>query len=221
MEDIIGQLTNEKVNYEAVFEKCATKLIKNYGLKYGDVIYNFVELEFYFYDNEKHPDPYVHMNELQQKFKKFYYHGSGIDITFGNGTNYGGILIRGIKINNNEYINGPLNSINRIFQNQKITQQNADDLKLVNLVEANNCSVSSSTRVGLQVHPLDYEFLTNSQEKFKPYIFRLYRFIANFDNPQNKCRDKTKIQFYNHINDNVQQRPYYRQDVQTRVNNQV
>lgn len=58
---------------------------------------------------------------------KWYFHGSGIDITFGNGKSYGGILIRGIaKISCNgdssptrnciqKEIHGPLNVKTEIF----------------------------------------------------------------------------------------------------------
>ena len=68
-----------------------------------------------------------------------------------------------------------------------------------------------STRVGLQAHPLDYELLTK-YENFIPYIFRLYRFIVDYSCPENKCKDKTKIAFYEHLKNKNKPRPNYKQD---------
>ncbi|WP_069658331.1 hypothetical protein [Arcticibacter eurypsychrophilus] len=42
------------------------------------------------------PDPHTYKNDLQLQSSKLYSHGSGIDITFGDGKNYGGILIRSV-----------------------------------------------------------------------------------------------------------------------------
>ena len=42
------------------------------------------------------PDPHTYKNDLQLQSNKLYLHGSGIDITFGDGKNYGGILIRSV-----------------------------------------------------------------------------------------------------------------------------
>jgi hypothetical protein len=54
-----------------------------------------VDFEFYSF-SDKFPDPYTHKNKLQLQNCKLYLHGSGIDITYGDGTNYGGILLRSI-----------------------------------------------------------------------------------------------------------------------------
>lgn len=213
--DIIEQLKQDienTSNYEEIFEIYSEKLINNYALKFENKIYNFVEIEFYFYDKEKHPDPYVHMDEDQLESHKFYPHGSGIDLSFGNGRFYGGILIRSIK-EEDEYINGSLTLMEKIFSKSKITREDTNKLKLIELDNSTNLMVYSSTRVGLQPHPLDYEFFTESKEIFKPFIFRLYRFVSNIDLSKNKCKDKTKIIFHNYKkNIDGFKRPKYIQD---------
>lgn len=213
--DIIEQLKQDienTTNYEEIFEIYSKELINNYALKFENEIYNFVEIEFYFYDRDRHPDPYVHMNSKQLESNIFYPHGSGIDLCFGNGKYFGGILIRSIK-NENNYINGSLILINTLFKKEKITDEDTNKLELIKFNNSSNLIISSSTRVGLQVHPLDYEFFIESKEKFKPYIFRLYRFVSNFDLSVNKCKDKTKIIFYNYKkNIDGFKRPKYTQD---------
>ena len=51
--DIIEQLKQDienTSNYEEIFEIYSEKLINNYALKFENKIYNFVEIEFCFYD---------------------------------------------------------------------------------------------------------------------------------------------------------------------------
>lgn len=117
MSDILIKLQNniEKSNVnelQNIFYENAKKLMNEYVLVIEDKEFELTELEYYFYDENKHPDCYVHLNEMQKKTcGKLYVHNKGnwiggIDITFGNGKYYGGILIRGIKYKN-EFISGP------------------------------------------------------------------------------------------------------------------
>lgn len=200
----------ETNDYEKLFLEFAEVFMREFGLEYNSKVYNFVDVEFYFFDNEKHPDPYVHKNKEQQKENEFYFHGSGIDFTFGDENSYGGILIRGLK-EGNKYYNGSL----KLIENLKIKDIN--ELKVVRLHEENTSCVFSSTRVGLQVHPLDYELYTE-KKIFKPYIFRQYRFIIEHEKVENKCKDKTKINFYNSLkNIKVFDRPKYKQDSKVKI----
>ncbi|MBM3436131.1 MAG: hypothetical protein FJY07_07975 [Bacteroidetes bacterium] len=67
-------------------------------------------------DKNYHNDIYVHGHELQQTSHRWYYHGSGIDLTFGNGEFFGGILLRALfNIGNNKYTYGPLQILTEIF----------------------------------------------------------------------------------------------------------
>lgn len=81
----------------------------------GDIYY-LVEIEFYYY-NQQHPDPFTHKDPLQLTCGRWYFHrqgnkyrsGSfkGIDLTFGDGETFGGILIRSIAAPDNTIIDGP------------------------------------------------------------------------------------------------------------------
>lgn len=99
------------------FRRIACDLMNNWIINVEHAKYRITEIEFY-YKNEFHNDPYVHGNQLQKEKGKWYFHGSGIDLTFGNEKTYGGILIRAIfDINNKKYYYGPLNCILELFSN--------------------------------------------------------------------------------------------------------
>jgi hypothetical protein len=89
------------VNYQsqettlASFDKIADKLSRDIQLKVNEAFYRIVDFEFYTY-SETIPDPHTYKHDLQLKFNKFYLHGSGVDITFGDGKNHGGILLRSV-----------------------------------------------------------------------------------------------------------------------------
>mgnify|MGYP006345622161 CR=1 FL=1 len=209
MKDLSGELCKEniKIEYQDVFSEYANKLMNEYCLKVDDKKYNLIEIEFYFYDKENHPDPYIYCNEKQKECGEFYFHGSGMDITFGNGKCYGGILIRSIMNEEGQYINGSLKLLEELFCDE------IDKLK-IELIEKDigKKNIFCSTRVGLQAHPLDYYLLTKYKKNFIPYIFRLYRFIVDYSCPENKCKDKTKIAFYEHLKNKNKPRPNYKQD---------
>lgn len=90
-----------QVNFESKetilndFDRIADKFCKDVNIKINKNYYRLTDFEFYAF-SDKFPDPQTHKNKLQQENGQFYLHSSGIDITFGDGTNYGGILIRGI-----------------------------------------------------------------------------------------------------------------------------
>jgi len=104
---------------QCLFYKISKDIMKNYVLQIDDLKIELKELEFYLFDCEKHPDIYVHQNDIQKNTSNFLYvHDSwgnrgGLDLTFGNGKYYGGILIRGIKIDG-KYISGPVKLRNYI-----------------------------------------------------------------------------------------------------------
>ena len=105
---------------EGDFKRIANDLLNKWVLKVEDALYRITELEFYYRNGEFHNDTYVHGHDLQKQKGKWYFHGSGLDLTFGEGETHGGILIRAIyKINVGEekYCYGPLNCILEIFSN--------------------------------------------------------------------------------------------------------
>lgn len=110
-------LSINEASPEMDFKRIATELMNDWVLQVNAKRYRIAEVEFYFV-SDKHPDPYTHKHPLQQEMGKWYFHGSGIDITFGNNNYHGGILLRAIyDCDIKRYFYGPLNTVAEIFSN--------------------------------------------------------------------------------------------------------
>lgn len=121
---------NERLGTDSVqqrFEQIAKKLINNFRIKKGNDIYDFLEIEFYYY-NKEHKDYICYPRNAEAG--DWFFHKSGVDITFKSKTAFdtkrkrtavqendffGGILIRGIMKNNESIIAGPINVENELF----------------------------------------------------------------------------------------------------------
>ena len=97
-----------------------------------------MEIEIYYY-SKGHPDIFTHSDEIQLKRGCWYFHkkeGSfkGLDITFGDGASYGGILLRAIEsLDNSVYIEGPsklVDEILRLHGHKKVRDLLNDELDL-------------------------------------------------------------------------------------------
>lgn len=188
-ENLQNTLSQTNIDYEQVFYDSANALMNDYALVMEDhngqtITYEFCELEYYFFDVQKHPDFYTHMHCLQLKCGKFYVHEktfnrSGIDLTFGNGSYFGGILIRGLyTLNNNEkYICGPAKCAFKM--KETILDSNAIDslqekINCVTIIERKDKSIDynlrRSARVGIK------KSLCNPSDL---YLKKQYRFVRN------------------------------------------
>lgn len=105
-------------NSNTIFKKIASILINEYKIVIADKEFFIAELEFYYY-SKNHPDPYTHKHDLQKNFGTFYVHPKdgnygGIDLTLGDVDKdiYCGVLIRGLKDKDNNFISGP-NSVKK------------------------------------------------------------------------------------------------------------
>ena len=98
------------------FTNIAEHLMAGPQLRVAGHLYRFVELEFYYY-GPGHLDPFTHRESIQTECGRWYFHrtrgvyrgGSfkGLDLTFGDGTAFGGVLIRGIETPEGNLIDGP------------------------------------------------------------------------------------------------------------------
>lgn len=85
------------------FSEIADKLINNYCLKIGEITYEFLDFEFYYYCTT-HNDTYTKKDSKINKYEKgiLFAHDYGIDISlYKDDNSYGGILLRGLKRNDN------------------------------------------------------------------------------------------------------------------------
>lgn len=168
------------VNFEnrnlilASVDKIAKKISKDIQLKINNTYYRIVDFEFYIF-SEKFPDPHTYKNDLQLEKGKLYLHASGVDITFGDGINYGGILLRSIiklyedstqetGFMKKEY-NGPQKVATELFSNlYPLDSQEKNEISLID-VNGNNQDatfypakkVIKTKRVGLTPKSKDFD----------------------------------------------------------------
>ena len=112
----------DKSTIKTSFDGIAKRLFEDYYLRVNDNCYRLIDIEFYYHTPDRdHKDEYTHKHDLQLKMGTWYFHGSGIDITIGNGKDKGGILLRGIaciKKNANPIeIHGPHKVMTEICSN--------------------------------------------------------------------------------------------------------
>jgi hypothetical protein len=98
------------------FDAIAEKLLNGVNLCAGGKTHRLVEIEFYLRAAE-HPDPFTHGQALQLLCARWYFHRTGeayrngsfkgLDLTFGDGTLYCGVLFRGLEMADGSFIDGP------------------------------------------------------------------------------------------------------------------
>lgn len=102
---------NNGKTMEEKFEVIAKNLFNNFCIQCGTTGFKFTEIEFYYYKEGVWRDNITY-ERGNRKVGDLFYHLSGVDICFDcNKDEYGGILIRSMKKNNNdkeEIVNGPL-----------------------------------------------------------------------------------------------------------------
>ena len=130
-EDLQSLLTSLDANstqkeIKELFNVIANKLFRNYHIVKGGNTYDFLEIEFYFY-SPNHRDLITYPRN-GRKPGMWFFHMSGVDITFGTNDKegdhplmYGGILIRSIVKTQSdgsamsEYICGPMKCVDELF----------------------------------------------------------------------------------------------------------
>ncbi len=156
------------------FDRIAGKISKDINLKINDTYYRLVDFEFYTF-SKAIPDPHTYKSDLQLQSGKLYLHSSGVDITFGDGENYGGILLRSVVklYDGSELANGFLkrqydgpqivatelfSNLNSLFSSEK------NEILIIDINEHNQGAfffpakkVVKTKRVGLTPKPNDTE----------------------------------------------------------------
>ncbi|KIM12745.1 MAG: hypothetical protein KU37_02395 [Sulfuricurvum sp. PC08-66] len=157
VESLLKSFQNSNIDVDSLM--CT--LINNYVLKVNDDIYDFCEIELYYYKKEKHEDCGVLKRD--KLAGDIFFHRYGIDICFdSNGTDeYGGILIRSLK-KDDEYIFGPLKCsltlLNRYQPNIHI---------LIQQTQKNKEIICKTTRI-------------KSSCKNNKYHSELYRYVTKY-----------------------------------------
>ena len=174
---------NEKTIIQS-FDLIAEKFGSDVNIIINENYYRIADFEFYVYSH-KLQDLQTHQHKIQLEHCKFYLHSSGIDITFGDGENYGGILLRGIvklydgaeKENGfmKQQFDGPQIVATELFSN--LYPLNSTKKNEISLIDINGQNQDSSffpaktffktKRVGLSSKPTDKEdFYKNLQLRY-------------------------------------------------------
>ena len=176
---------DKQKDFQSWFSEIALQLFCDYELVVNKAVYDLSEIEFY-YHSDKHKDPYVHKDNMQMTNGQWYFHGSGIDITFGEEKRkiYGGILIRGIKKTKpvKQFFSGPLIVAKEIFQQFGSVEFGNNKFGLRKKEESRDTSedFAQSTRINLP-HKEEIEFRN-----------KLYRFIT-YVQPEHHFNEKTIV----------------------------
>lgn len=169
-------LTIDSQNIESSFDRIAKTLLLESGIKINGEVLNITEIEFYYYHDKSHPDKYTHEHNVPAGHWRS--HNQGLDISLGYSKNHdGGILIRGVKYGD-EYINGPLKSVRKIFEL-------FGESSLVS-------SISLEKRETENIEILKtFRHLPNKVE-YVEFHKKQYRYITHFDNADipNKLKDE-------------------------------
>lgn len=171
-------------NNDSFYSKKAHELLNESVLIVNESRFYFTEIEFYSKSVNGGGDPYTHGHAEQLKSDTWYFHGSGIDITFGDADTYGGILIRGIKFKDEhdqwQYISGPIRVATAIFSaiGQTPLQQLSFGLKKMDMPLESK--IYCCPRVGLNA-TLDAD-----------YANKHYRFITDIC-PEHKFAQKEQV----------------------------
>jgi hypothetical protein len=127
---------SDQTQLEEGFNEVAKLLLLQSNLIVANKAYQFLDIEFYFYNEKIHPDPYSHSFQYASSVRKkqsvtgsWYFHRftgidkythtrRGLDLTYGDGKKerYGGILIRAIKnLQDHRIISGPSKVVSEII----------------------------------------------------------------------------------------------------------
>lgn len=188
-----GTLTEES-GVRAWFAEIASFLLNETILWVTGHPYRLVEIEFY-YSGTQHPDPFTHCDPIQRQCCLWYFHKTGgvyrsgtykgLDITFGNLSTFGGILIRTVERQGGTLINGPSCCVDHLLlqtgtsevselaqhlQSRNVWDQNSP--LALTITSRQNNEVFTSPRVGLSLKQV---------KKIADrlcYILRPYRYLT-------------------------------------------
>ena len=153
---------------EDIFKVTAKRILNEKILKIEDIEIELTEIEFYFYEDKIHNDPFVHQDDLLRDTRNYIYvhkkawQRGGAGITFGDGKSLGSILIRGIKHKNS------------FFAGSAIVKKHLASLIDINITQ------HKALQDYFQKHQKEISLVSSAKRDFK--IYSSYRIGLNRDN---------------------------------------
>lgn len=178
----------------------AERILRDAKLQINNSFYRLIDIEFYYYAEGVHEDVYAHQHVAQLDTGQWYFHGSGIDITFGNGKNFGGILIRAIaKISpdalKSEYfiekeIHGPLNVKTEVCRNLNGVFDDVPNIfRLIDISQDRHGALMIEPRYIVSTRRIG---LNPDREPVDEFFSKKHRYVTF---PHLKLKNKTQIAF--------------------------
>lgn len=168
---------------DETFKKAAEVLLNKYVIIIGKHSYRLIDVEFYLRSTLTGGDPFIHRAEAQRLPDQWYFHRhkngtykkgtyKGLDFSFGNGLNFGGILIRSIeKIGTKEleFVEGPCNVVDHILRelSYETIAELVNHLNGTHLTHDKQKPPVAFAHDGRKPH-LDLRIERNVREKFVP-----------------------------------------------------
>jgi len=183
----IDSLLNEKGLDSGELQKLADTIMKEYCIDNGLYLYYPIEIEFYIYNKDKHPDRHVYPRIDKHSWDLFF-HYSGMDICFESTEGcFGGILIRALERMNKKdgsklLFGGPLVCVNEVLNSADgICEVKPTKTKL------DKEAVPFGRRVGIKA-------LKNKEDK---YFNKEYRFVREDINEKSTFASRNAYNFDN------------------------
>jgi len=188
---------------EARFKEIAKVLFQEYHIKKGTDRYDFLEIEFYYYDFKKnHKDVIAYPRDVGAG--KWFFHSSGVDISFksnckdnddnrkvlksgdDNAFYFGGILIRSLlKKGSKKAITGPRKCTWDLFDCFDAFEVN--DKELPFLAKNNENEIKSNPEIKKTQREIPYNFekaqdkYLNNYDFFEEFLEAPYRFYIEHE----------------------------------------
>jgi hypothetical protein len=190
------------------FTRLAERLLNGSVLMVGNEPHRFVEIEFY-YCGEGHPDPFTHRDPIQLETGRWYFHRTGgmyrsgsfkgLDLTFGSGGAFGGMLIRGIEAPDGSLIDGPSLCVDHLLEKTRHqTVASLDDaidgkvawdsnnVLFLDEVTSQHRPLFRSARVGLSLKKAK----AATAGEMPRFIMKTYRYLSE---PRRTAKGKTYL----------------------------
>lgn len=182
-----------EADFASWFAAIAEQLLNHTDFMVVGQRYRLAEVEMY-YSSPRHPDPFPHCDPRQREFGRWYFHrnrggyrgGSfqGLDLTLGDGTAYGGFLIRTILTPEGAAIVGPARTVKHLLEttqtrrvaelDDRIADRTITDptspLHLAEAASPRTAPIYSTARVGLS--------LKQAKEHAARFVGRRYRYLT-------------------------------------------
>ena len=178
------------------FERIAQRLLFGSRLVANAVPLRPIEVEAY-YHGPGHHDPFAHTDPVQLTPGRWYFHRTGgvyrggsfkgLDVSFGDGTAYGGFLVRGVELPDGSVVDGPSLTVDHLLTLTAHTTVSALDAAIAErlgwvegvpvqllAVPEEGGEMLRCVRVGLSLRKRKY---TPDDTAF-PFLFRSYRYLS-------------------------------------------